>query len=216
MSPRPRKASDDQIFAAAHAVISRLGPAQWTLADVAAEAGLTAGALVQRFGSKRALMARLTAQLADAPPQLFADLRSRHPSPLAALRAYADCVAGMAETPAALAHHLAYLQLDFMDAELRQHVARQARATRAALAALIREAIGAGEIVPTADAATLARAVEVTLGGSLLAWGFHQEGRTLDWVRQDFERLIEPYLAARGRGRSRRSAAGARRRAGQR
>ena len=49
MSPRPRKASDAEVFAAASRVMSRLGPAQVTLADIAAEAGLTAGALVQRF-----------------------------------------------------------------------------------------------------------------------------------------------------------------------
>ncbi len=66
MTPRPRKASDEEIFAAAHRIMSRLGPAQWTLADIAAEAGLTAGALVQRFGSKRGLLLALAEQLVVA------------------------------------------------------------------------------------------------------------------------------------------------------
>ena len=56
MSPRPRKVSDEAIFAAAHKVMGQLGPAQWTLADIAREAGITAGAVVQRFGSKRELL----------------------------------------------------------------------------------------------------------------------------------------------------------------
>ena len=56
MSPRPRQASDEDILKAAFRAIARLGPAKLTLADVAAEAGVSAAALVQRFGSKRALL----------------------------------------------------------------------------------------------------------------------------------------------------------------
>ena len=72
MSPRPRKASDAEILAAAHRVMSRLGPAQWTLTDIAAEAGLTAGALVQRFGSKHGLLVVLTEKSCRIDP---ADVR---------------------------------------------------------------------------------------------------------------------------------------------
>jgi len=56
MSPRPRLASDEDILMAAFRAIARLGPARLTLADVAREAGVSAAALVQRFGSKRALL----------------------------------------------------------------------------------------------------------------------------------------------------------------
>jgi AcrR family transcriptional regulator len=83
MCARPRKVSDEEVFAAAHRIMSRLGPAQWTLTDIAVEAGLTAGALVQRFGSKRRLLIALTEQVADATPEIFAQLRANHPSPLA-------------------------------------------------------------------------------------------------------------------------------------
>ncbi|HKI41376.1 MAG TPA: helix-turn-helix domain-containing protein, partial [Mycobacterium sp.] len=118
--------SDEEIFAAAHRIMSRLGPAQWTLADIAVEAGLTAGALVQRFGSKRRLLVALTEQVADATPEMFAQLRADYSSPLAALRAYADCIAQMGDSPGALAHHLAYLQLDLTDPDLHRHVRAQA------------------------------------------------------------------------------------------
>ena len=56
MSPRRRKAEDDEVFAALVRVMLRCGPAELTLAAIAAEAGVTASALVQRFGSKRALL----------------------------------------------------------------------------------------------------------------------------------------------------------------
>ena len=53
MSPRPRKVTDDEVFLAAERAMSRLGPAELTLADIAGEAGVSAGLLVQRFGSKK-------------------------------------------------------------------------------------------------------------------------------------------------------------------
>src|SRR5215213_4931210 len=137
MSPRPRKASDAQIFGAAHRIMSRLGPAQWTLADIASEAGLTAGALVQRFGSKRELLIAMTEQLSGATPEMFRQLRLQSDSPLSTLRAYADCMAQMGESPGAFAHHLGYLQLDLTDADLHRNVREQARATRAEICSLL-------------------------------------------------------------------------------
>lgn len=196
MSPRPRKASDEQIFAAAHRIITRLGPAQWTLADIAAEAGLTAGALVQRFGSKRALMVALTEQVAAATPAMFARLRARHASPLAALRAYAAWHAQMGKSPGGLAHHLAYLQIDLTDPDLHRHVREQARASREALRGMVADAVAAGELPPGIDAAAVARAVEVTVSGSLMAWAFHQEGPAAEWVRHDLDAVLDAFAAA--------------------
>ena len=40
MSPRPRKVTDDEIYLAAQRAISRLGPGELTLADIAKEAGV--------------------------------------------------------------------------------------------------------------------------------------------------------------------------------
>ena len=48
---------------AAFRAIARLGPARLTLADVATDVGVSPAAIVQRFGSKRAL---LLATAADA------------------------------------------------------------------------------------------------------------------------------------------------------
>ncbi|MDQ3081725.1 MAG: TetR/AcrR family transcriptional regulator [Gemmatimonadota bacterium] len=59
MSPRPRKVSDEDVFAATYRAMNRFGPGELTLAQIAAEAGVTAGALSQRFGSKRQLLLSL-------------------------------------------------------------------------------------------------------------------------------------------------------------
>ena len=173
--------------------MSRVGPTQLMLADIAAEAGLTPGALVQRFGSKRDLLLAVSAQAAETTPAMFAELRAANPSPLAALRAYADCMAAMGESPAALAHHLAYLQLDLTDPDFHRHTMAQARATRAALREFVADAIATGELKPDVDPDALARTIEVTVGGSLMAWAFYREGTAAEWVRVDLEAVLRPY-----------------------
>lgn len=197
MTPRPRKASDDDVFAAAARVMSRVGPTQLKLSDIASEAGLTAGAIVQRFGSKRGLMLALMSALSGSTDQMFAQLREAHPSPLAALRAYADCFAMMGESPGALAHHLSYLQLDLTDPDFYQHTSAQARATRAAFRALLHDAMTAGELRSDADIEALARAVQVTLSGSLMTWAFYRERTAAEWMRDDLDTVLAPWLTER-------------------
>jgi AcrR family transcriptional regulator len=191
MSPRPRKVSDDEVVDAAARVMGRLGPAQLTLAEIAAEAGVTAGALVQRFGSKRELLLAVTARAADGAPDLFARLRAEHPSPVAALRAYARCFGEMGASPAAVARSLAYLQVDMTDPDFHRLVMGQAEATRAALRALVADAVDAEELAPASDPETLARLIEATLGGSLLGWAFYQSGSAPEWVARDLEALLD-------------------------
>jgi len=69
--------------------MERLGPTELTLSEIAAEAGVTAGALVQRFGSKRQLQIALAEGLAKSAGDLIRALREKHRSPLAAIRDYA-------------------------------------------------------------------------------------------------------------------------------
>jgi len=197
MSPRPRKASDEQVFAATHRAMMRLGPTQLTLNEIAVEAGVTAGALVQRFGSKRGLLLALMSQMADWPREMFAQLRTEHPSPLAALYAYADCFAQMGESPATLAHHLSYLQLDLTDPDFFEHTSAQARATRVEIRSLLDAAVAAGELAPDVDTAALARGVEVTVSGSLMTWAFYREGSMAGWMREDLDRLFAQHRPAK-------------------
>src|SRR5262245_56815086 len=124
---RPRKMSDDDVFAATYRAMTRLSPSDLTLSAIADEAGVTAGALVQRFGSKRDLLLALSGRYSSGTAEMFAGLRGATRSPLAALRAYADCLSQMAASPAALARSLSYLQIDLTDPDFRKHLHAQAR-----------------------------------------------------------------------------------------
>ena len=202
MSPRPRKVSDSQLFAAAHSVMSRVGPRELTLAVIAKEAGVTAAVLVQRFGSKRGLLLALSAKYSDGAGEFIGTLAKQHASPLAALRAYADCMAGMAASPAALARSLAYLQIDMTDPDFRRLLLKQARATRAALGRLVEAALEAGELDRSVSPRQLARTIEAVLSGSLITWGFYREGNAAQWMRADLDAVLAPWLRKR-RGRVR-------------
>ncbi len=206
MSPRPRKASDEDLLAAVHRAMTRLGPGELTLAAVAEEAGITAGVLVQRFGSKRQMLLALAERSAAGQGNFMESLRNEHASPLGALRAYAECMAGLAASPAALARNLAYLQIDLTDEDFRRHLAAQAKAARDAFERLIDEAKVAGELVPQADSKALARVVETTLSGSLLTWAYDPRSAAARWLVEDLELVLTPWrvggvVAPRGRKR---------------
>ncbi|HVE32977.1 MAG TPA: TetR family transcriptional regulator [Gemmatimonadaceae bacterium] len=194
---RPQKATDDQIFAAAYRVMQRVAPPDFTLSAIADEAGVTAGLLVQRFGSKRGLMVRLAELSAGASVGFIEGLRERYESPLAVLRAYADCMADLAASPEAFARNLAYLVDDLRDPDLRRHLETQARRTRTAIAKLLTEAVAQGELAKGANPKQLARTIETIIGGSMLTWATYREGTAVRWMRQDLDLVLAPFLKRR-------------------
>jgi AcrR family transcriptional regulator len=210
MSPRPRQASDEDILKAAFRAISQLGPARLTLADVAREAGISAAALVQRFGSKRALLLAAAADAAHGNEYIFPELRARHRSPLAALFAMAECMTLMGSTPEAIANTLAFLQIDLTDPDFHRHAVAASSGTHRGLRALVRDAIDKGEL-RQCDAGLVAWAVQAALNGSLLNWAVHREGDLVAWIRRDIRTILEPYVVRPSRSVKRRRG---RRRAG--
>jgi len=179
--------------------MSEVGPRELTLSAIATRAGVTAAVLVQRFGSKRALLLALFEETANGANEFMAALAKQHASPLAALFAYADCMSGMAASPAALARNLAYLQIDLTDPDFHKRLVKQARATRAGLRRLVEAAAKAGELSRNVKSAQLARTIEATLSGAMLTWAFYQEGSAAKWIRTDLEAVLAPYLRRRRR-----------------
>jgi AcrR family transcriptional regulator len=204
---RPRKVSDDEVYAAAMRAMSRVGPGELTLAHIADEAGVTPGALVQRFGSKRQLLVTMSGLLSTGTAEFFRQLRDQANAPLDVVRAYADCMAGMAITPASLLRSFAYLQADLADPDIRRHLVAQSRAVRRELTALLEEAVSRGELARGTDAASLARNIEALISGALLTWAFHEQGSAAAWLRSHIDALLRPHMRAARTGRRRTSPA---------
>lgn len=190
MSPRPRSASDEEIVAALTRVIGRAGLARVTLAAVAAEVGLTAGALVQRFGSKRGLLLAASRGASDGVRGQVAAARGAHGSPLAALLHYATCVSQFVHTPEEFANHLAFFQLDLADPEFHAHALEYFLAERAELRALLDDAVAAGELARGTDTERLARAVQEAVNGARVVWAVVRDGTLEERTREALEMLL--------------------------
>lgn len=189
---RPRSVSDDDILAALARAISRTGPAQLTLADVAAEAGVAAPTIAQRFGSKRNLLLAFAAQAPARLEAAFAAARAAHASPLAALLSDPLGAARVMGTPDALARHLAFLQLELADPEFHRHILQHAEIAREQIRRLLTAAIEHSELRPC-DTTALARALHVTYNGTLITWAIFREGELTSRLRQDIEFILQPF-----------------------
>ena len=194
MTPRRRKAEDADVFAAMSRLMQRVGPDELTLVAIAAEAGITAGALVQRFGSRRELMLTHWRQAANPQRDLSPAPDAPPDSPLDALRGIAAVYARLAASPGAALRNLAYMQRDAADPVIRRHVLRHARAARAHVAQLVDDAVARGELRPGTDVAELAHTIDITLLGSLLSWALHRDGAATTYFRRNLDAVLLPYL----------------------
>ena len=188
------------MFAALVRVMHRRGPAELTLREIAAEAGLTAGALVQRFGSKRALLLAHARYAAATGETGVAVARLHTSSPLKALRSVTAMYAELADSPRAAVRNLAYLHNDLADPALRRHLLRLSHAARRWYEELLTDAVAARELRAGTDVRALARLIEVTFRGSFLNWTLYREGAAADWLREDLEAALRPYLGRRKKG----------------
>lgn len=189
---RPRTASDDDVFAAAYRVMQGTGPSGFTLQAVAREAGITAGALVQRFGSKRGLQVALAKGSRVYTTAFLQSLRDSADDPLVALRRYADSMAGLAASPAAMVRNLAYLHEDLSDPALRTELERQGLATLQVLESLVRAAVARGDLHPRTKPKSTARAIEAAVGGALLSWAIYRRGSARAWLRLHLDAILDP------------------------
>jgi AcrR family transcriptional regulator len=191
--PRPRTISDEAVLDAVLALAHRVGPARVTFAAAAAEAGLSAATLVQRFGTKRELL--LAADKRGVDRWVGALDRSTAASPLA--RVVEGLVLAVEEdmTPEQMANSIAMLQLDIADADFHAETLRGARAVRAHIERDLRAALDAGELRPGTDVPALATLVETAYHGAMIGWAIHRERGLAEWMRTQVEAVLAPHRA---------------------
>ncbi|PRY01993.1 TetR/AcrR family transcriptional regulator [Allonocardiopsis opalescens] len=200
MAGRPRTISDERLLAAVASAVGRVGVARLTLAEIARDAGVTTGALVQRFGSKREL--------------LLAHARSASVwSPLEARAAFAtapDPVEGIVRavvlsvdadrSPQEFANHLGWLGLELADDEFRELLARQGERVREQLAEFLREAAEQGRLRLGGEdeVLELAELLDTVRHGAQISWAVAREGRVAETVRRRLETVLAPYRTPPG------------------
>lgn len=191
---RPRTVSDEEILNGTARVITRVGPARMTLSEVGREVGLSPATLLQRFGSKRALMLALVRHSTRTAAADFPDPATLAVDPLGGL---VDAMAAGTEglTAVALANHVALLQLDLSDPEFRQLAGEHARAVREQIRVCLDAAIAAGQLPPQ-DTERVARSVQVAYNGALLTWALEPHGLIHDRVQEEVRAVLDAAAAA--------------------
>lgn len=190
--PRSRQVPDEEVLAATAQAIVRLGP-EMTLADVAAAAGIAPATLIQRYGSKRALLLILARRGFGSAATLFGAARGIHASRVEALiGTLCEAASGMTPDPAWLAIRLAGVHGDSCDPDLREIADRQMREWQGEIRNLLDEAILWSEL-RECDRAQLAQAVHAIYVGALWQWAVMRQGKIEDWVRRELETVLAPY-----------------------
>lgn len=170
--PRPRRISDEAVLAGALKVMAHKGPAEFTLAAVAAEVGIAPPTLLQRFGDKRGLILQALAQDNGAFAAAIATA-PRAPgrgSVIALLKSLTPDL----EDPDMLGNGLLWLREDFRDPGLNALARERWR--------LLREALADRMPPLPVPAESAAQLIEAQWQGAFNQWGFFQDGRLPDYV----------------------------------
>lgn len=182
---RPRKISDEDLVAACGRAIGQYG-AGFTLAQVAAEAGVAVGTVSGRFGSKHGLlMAMMTASAAGVERRMRA-AAGAHDDPVDAVIAAVLVTAEGVEDPGTAPNHLAQLGIDLADPELRAGLRLLRERIQRVLAKLLAAAALPGAPGPT----RAARIVASMAHGAQLDWALHPRGRLADRLRADLGAVL--------------------------
>lgn len=192
MSPRPRRLPDSAILDAAAKVVNRTGPERFTLADVGGEVGLSAATLVQRFGSKRALLLAMLEQTVNLVDENFEAAFANTESPLEGLYAAAHQRMSQFDGPESLANRLAFVLLEMNDPEFHALAVESARKAVNAYKLMLDNALDAGELSNAGDTQALAESIHAMTLGSLMMWAITRAGGKPS-IKRDLDNLLRPF-----------------------
>lgn len=172
------------MFAAVVSVISDVGPTELTLARIGDRAGLTAGALVQRFGSKQGLLAAFAARSVENVRDIFEHAGHRHPDdPWTAAVDGLVTMAAELQDRRAFAHHLGWFALELGDEQLRPFAVNHHRSVQRELVRLL------GGTAP-------ARQLHAVYQGTLILWALEPEGDLSPYLRRELRRAAAFFMRA--------------------
>ena len=190
---RPRTRSDDEILDGAAKVLLRRGPHAFTLADVASEVGLSPATLLQRFRTKRGLLAAFARRASSATPAIVQSAEEGGKRGLRPLRASLVRLAAKVGRREHLANSLALLLEDVRVPELRSAAKKHAEAMEAAIAEHVAAAVTRGELARRTRPSDLAHVIYAVWNGALVQWGLRGRGRIEEWVGHAIDLALVPY-----------------------
>lgn len=185
---RPQTITDQRLLVATGEVIGRHGPG-FTLAQVAAEAGVSVGTVAQRFGSKSGLLRALTVHFTDEAAVTMRAAAESAASPVDGLRAAAVVThVGLGDAKTA-ANHLGQLGVDLVDPVLRQLLGEHYAAMENELRRAFRAA--AADLPRAPSAARAAQVLLAVVNGVSMDWSIRPNGRLEDRLSADVDAVLD-------------------------
>lgn len=178
--PRPKKIADDDVLERAGELISGRGPEALTFAALGARAKLSPATLVQRFGTREAMLRAVLLRLWDQLDESTAAADAKHSvDPEGAIAMLVQLSAGYSTRDGddEIAQGLLLLREDFRDPVLR------ARGT--AWGEALATALGRRLSTDPAAQPTLGRLMASQWQGALLWWGFSRAGALRHYMRRE-------------------------------
>lgn len=170
--PRRKSISDEEVLDRALPLMTRVGPAGFTLKELAQELGIAAATLLQRFGDKQTLIERVFSRDNERFVSWLENLPSGRGAK-AVVRIYVEAASLFGEAPS-LADHLLWLREDIRDPTLNR-------------LALRRFALFRAEIVKRLppmriSADRCAQLLDAQFHGAVIQWALQPKGRLTDFL----------------------------------
>lgn len=175
-------------MAACGRIIGRHGPG-FTLAQVAAEAGVAVGTVSGRFGSKHGLMLAMMTTASDGVTRRMRAAADRQTDPVASVVAAVLVTTEGIDNPATTTNHLAQLGVDMSDPTLREGLA----VLRSRVRGVLRSLLAAADLPGAPPPARAARIVAGLAHGTQLDWGLSPAGRLRDRLRADIRAVLDSW-----------------------
>ena len=179
--PRPKKIADDDVLAVAGDLVGRGGPDALTFAALGARAKLSPATLVQRFGTREAMMRATLLRLWDHLDASTAAADARFPADtegaIALLVHLSAGYGGPSGEDDDVAQGLLLLREDFRDPRL--------RARGVAWGEVLATALGRRLSPDPAAQPTLGRLMASQWQGALIWWGFSRAGALRHYLRRE-------------------------------
>ncbi|MFE0020022.1 TetR/AcrR family transcriptional regulator [Amycolatopsis sp. NPDC059021] len=192
---RPRSITGERLLAATATVIGRVGPG-FTLAQVAAEAGVAVGIFSQRYGSKTGLLQAVSRHSTRETVTRMREYAEVADGGVAGLRAaLVQTYAGLGDAETA-ANHLGQLGVDIGDPALRALLGEHYAAVEDELRLLVEAA--APELPHAPASRRAARTLLAVVNGTALDWSIRPEGELAGRLEEDVDAVLSAWRGREG------------------
>ena len=183
---RPKRHPDSTLIDAAAAAIAERGATAWSLEDVASRTGMSAAALIKRFGSKRGLLLAVVRSWVASIPEPYGHAGR---DPLAELEALVGELFAGLDNVVDPVGHLSLLLAEVTDPEIRPLVHEGWQRQERLIASLVTQARALGALGAAPEEA--GSMIFALVQGNALRWSVQPEGSLPERQRRMLRTLIE-------------------------